>query len=134
MLFEPNNFRADPEGWVGNQSGHTLCGFVAAMVVSILWFVFTGEMPVSEHGWAVVALGYLAFELATQGWKGWDTLEDWVFVAVYGNGAAFYTAKESAPGTMLVIVNVAELCVIVAIVSLHFLIGFLIRLVQQHRN
>ena len=83
-LFKtPSSFRNDPVNWAYSQIGHGYLGF--AVTTLIVWFVYrvSGQYPDETTVAIGVFIGYLVWwELDVQGWQGWDTLEDSLFVGV----------------------------------------------------
>jgi hypothetical protein len=100
MLFRPDNFRADPYGHTTNQTSHSMVGFLGFVYGFVLLVYLTwGEFPPK---WAIIvcaAVAYTAFELWDQGWNGWDTVEDWIFVVVHGVAAPVMIFDEVTPGS-----------------------------------
>lgn len=100
-MFDPDNFRNDPYGYVTNQIGHAFAvGFLRLTygVVLACWY-FAGEFPPK---WSIIlgaGVAYMAYELIDQGWNGWDTIEDWVFVVVHGVAAPVMIFSEIKPGS-----------------------------------
>ena len=95
-MFEPDNFAGRPYEFVTNQISHTF--FVGLVVIvfgsSLVSLSVFGELPPK---WLIVligAVGYLAYELVFQGWRGGDTIQDWVFVNVHGvwSGVSIFSA------------------------------------------
>lgn len=85
-LQEPDSFSRDPYGYFTNQSGHTWdVGFLILVYGSCAFTYLTfGTFPDKEIIIIMSGILYLLFEVFVQGWKGWDTVEDWWFVNVYG--------------------------------------------------
>jgi hypothetical protein len=125
-----NSFIDDPYGYATNQISHAklvgLLGYVYGVSMAYHWLM--GEFP---DKWAIVAFAwasYLAFELVSQGWNGWDTVEDWWFVNVYGVLGAVQTFTESGPYTVSADL-MAALPFVVAF-CLHLIIGGTVRRLQ----
>lgn len=85
-LDEAEDFSKDPYGYFTNQSGHTWdVGFLFLVYGScVASFTFFGTLLCKEFLIVGAGLAYLVFEILVQGWKGWDTIEDWWFVNIYG--------------------------------------------------
>ena len=106
-LFLPSAFKRDPYGWLTNQTGHVFLGVVLAYLICLGWLVMFGEYPVRAWVWGVILAGYLCFELFGQGWRGWDTAEDTIFVVAYGAGGALFPFHEVTPGSPEVTADMA---------------------------
>ena len=100
-MFEPDDFSNDPYGYWTNQVAHALqVGFLLLVYgVTLGWWYFAGEFPQKEWIIGGAAVGYGAYELIDQGWQGWDTVEDWVYVVVYGVAGPVTTFTEIEPGS-----------------------------------
>ncbi len=85
-LTTPEDFRDDWYGWVTNKISHIALGFMLAAVPSAIWLSGNGEFPQKAWLWPLIALAVAAFQIGAQGWNGWDTIEDWTFIAVFGAG------------------------------------------------
>lgn len=90
-------------------------------------FYLAGEFPPKE--WMVATAGalYLAFELASQGWQGADTIEDWVFVVVYGCGGAVSSFSEVTPGNPVAAFDIMIAAPFIAAMTLHLAFGAWLR-------
>jgi hypothetical protein len=100
-LITPDRFPRDWYGWATNQLGHIMIGLALACGLTLVHFWALGEFPYKLHLFALIGAGYLAFELAFQKWQGWDTVEDWIFVCVYGAGGAIGTVTEREVGSLI---------------------------------
>lgn len=82
VFREPSAFRADPLNWAYSQIGHGYLGCAITTIITWILMNVSGEYP---NDWIVafsVPLAYLVFwELDLQGWSGWDTIEDTIFVS-----------------------------------------------------
>lgn len=127
-MIKPDNFKNDPYGYVTNQIGHTVVGalFLVFFVVLASWF-FMGEFPPKWSIIAGAAVGYAAFEMVTQGWRGWDTVEDWVFVVVHGTTGMVLTFSELAPGSTKFEGDLLVMLPFVALFLIHLFAGALFR-------
>jgi hypothetical protein len=102
-LFKSDDFAGKPYGFTTNQISHAVAvGFLGLVYgVTFVWFVAFGEFP---YKWALIVfagVAYAAYELIDQGWHGWDTVEDWWFVNVYGVIGPVLTFTEVEPGSAL---------------------------------
>lgn len=79
-LLKPESFKDDPYGYLTNQISHMFLGF------SLLTYYcfFVGSVvgwPNQTLAVITITLLYLfGWEFFVQGWRGWDTLEDSLFV------------------------------------------------------
>lgn len=78
----PSAFEDDPLNWAYSQIGHGYVGVAVTTILTWLLLYFGGEYPNDWLIAAAVPIGYLIFwELDLQGWRGWDTIEDTLFVS-----------------------------------------------------
>jgi hypothetical protein len=100
-ILYPDGFQGDPYGHTTNQTSHAFLvgGILLAYLPVLVWWMAFGEFPEKWLiiGWASVA--YAAFELLAQGWRGWDTVEDWIFVVIHGTTGFVVTLNEVEPGS-----------------------------------
>lgn len=94
LLREPSAQANDPYGWLTNQLGHVVLGYMAVLFTVFFWRMFSSEYPSQ----IVAAIGVLLFyivvvELLAQGWRGVDTLTDIFFV---GWGASIWLVVDMA--------------------------------------
>ena len=83
LFGTPNNYTGDPYGYTVNQSGHFLLGFCLCTLGAWLCVTVTGVYLNQIVVFSIVSIGYLfAWELTAQGWRGFDTVEDWAFVSL----------------------------------------------------
>lgn len=132
MGLTPSNFRADPYGWLTNQVSHIGLGVVWALVACALVLVLFGEFPFRIAIWCIIALCYVGVvELAAQGWRGGDTVEDTIFVVGYGAGSVLWVFREYQIGTGLIIGDVWDALPFVGVAAFHLAIGYALRLRQR---
>jgi hypothetical protein len=128
MLFLPSNFRGDPYGWVTNQAAHFLIGAALLTYVPtmICWW-FLGEFPPKE--WIIIWAGvvYAAYELIDQGWRGADTIEDWIFVAGYGATGVTFSFSEIAPGSPVAAFDMQAAWPFLVVMAIHLAFGAWLR-------
>lgn len=120
--FEQDDFADDWYGYLTNQIGHIALGLMMALAVSLIWFVFAGEMPFKRWAWGACFVAYLALELV-RGWHGWDSVEDTVYTAGYGSGGAFLIFSEITPGEPFLGFNIFLAGGIAAIAAVHLAWG-----------
>lgn len=93
-LNTPSSYRADPYGALTNAASHILLGMFFVVLISLLYCLAAGEMPVRFYVWAVVTLGYLfVVERLLQEWNGPDSIVDAGFVGL-GAAAPLVALKE----------------------------------------
>jgi hypothetical protein len=126
-LTEPSAFLDDWEGWLGNQTGHIFAGMFTAFWICAASFVLMGELPYRVDVFVACLLGYFAFEIFFQGWKGYDTIEDTVFVVGYGVGGPLSALSEIAAGGADASINIIGLIVFFVIAPIHLAFGVAFR-------
>ena len=86
LFTTPSSFTNDPVNWVYNQIGHGYLGVAVTCLITYALYCTTGTYPNDFNIALAVPLGYLIlWELDVQGWRGWDTFEDTLFVGA-GSG------------------------------------------------
>lgn len=88
VRFRSDDFERDPYGFWTNQEAHISLGIRCGVWFCFVIFVFFDAFPYKEAALVTLPGLYLGYELARQGWQGWDTLEDtrfftWGVVVVY---------------------------------------------------
>lgn len=82
VFREPSAFKDDPLNWAYSQIGHGYLGCAITTLITWILLYVGGEYP---NDWIIafaVPVAYLVFwEIDVQGWKGWDTIEDTLFVS-----------------------------------------------------
>jgi hypothetical protein len=127
--FEPDNFAGQPYQFLTNQIGHAfMVGGVMLVyaVVMASWFVM-GEFPPKWSIIAGAAILYPAYELICQGWQGWDTVEDWWFVVVYGVAGPVTSFTETVPGEAKAVFDLMAALPFIAVLCVHLAIGSFVR-------
>ena len=133
-LIEPEAFLDDWYGWLTNQAGHILLGVFMAFVLCLVAYFAAGELPGRVDVFAACLFGYVAFELFTQGWQGYDTLEDTVFVVGYGCGAPLAVFHEVSVGSPNVSGDLRTLPAFFAVSAVHLAFGVLFRYYRADTN
>jgi hypothetical protein len=126
-LIEPDAFLDDWYGWLTNQAGHIVVGVKLAFWMCIGAFFVTGELPYRADVFLVCLLGYLFFEVYSQEWQGYDTIEDTVFVVGYGTAAPLYTFHEVSAGSLQVTGLLTDLIPFFAVATIHLACGVAFR-------
>lgn len=126
QTFPQDDFADDWYGWLTNQVSHIGLGLLLAVGVSGITLLTLGEFPDKRLAWLACALLYLGLELL-RGWSGWDTVEDWLFVACYGAGGAFILFTEVEPGLAVLFVDFGGLPWVLALPAIHLAFGAYLR-------
>ena len=124
--FAQDDFAGDWYGYLTNQVSHMALGLMMALVLSLVWFVFMGEMPIKWQAWLACLGLYLGLELV-RGWNGWDSVEDTVFTAGYGSGGAFLIFSELAPGEPFLGFNILVAAGLAFVAAVHLILGVIRR-------
>ena len=131
MFNKPSRFYGDPEGWVANQTGHMRAGLAWVFWACFGYFIIFEEFPVRWHIFIAIGITYLGFELIKQGWKGWDTIEDWWFVVLYGAGAPLAVFREFELGSGMFYGQIWEIVPFAIVSVLHLTLGIGVRWLQK---
>jgi hypothetical protein len=127
-LFTSDSFPNDWYGWLTNQVSHIFLGLFSVFVLSMAGFVVMGEFPVKTHMLALIFVLYLgAAEIWLQGWRGWDTIEDTVFVVVYGAAGPLSASAEIEAGNSAIIMDLEPLLPYFYVFVAHLIAGVLWR-------
>jgi di/tricarboxylate transporter len=112
----PSRFDGDPYGGFLNQWGHYTGGAASFMMACGAWFIVDGEMPPRYIAAGVLVLAYaLLIEVAAQGWRGLDSVEDTLFVAMGAITVASSVEEAAAVGWLSqVTINVGGLMASIA--------------------
>lgn len=123
MLIIPDNFSRDPGGFLVNQFGHAAVGLTAVFLSSVAWQEVAGEMPLKIALAAfVIGIYFCVVELAIQGWRKWDTIEDTIFVS-YGVAMTLTVFSEAEVGSGLVVGAPADAMWLFWMFVLHLIAG-----------
>lgn len=134
MIAELSKAEAYENDWYGyatNQLSHFAIGVATAALLSQLYFAVFGEFVEKGALWFVVAFGYMIFEITRQGWNGRDTLEDWIFFAVYGAGLPIFLFHEVEPGSPVLMINSQLIVPLFAVVFAHLFGGIVSRMMHR---
>lgn len=125
-VWAQDDFADDWYGWLTNQVSHVSLGLLLAIGVSGAALLTLGEFPAKWLAWLACAAVYAGLE-AVRGWTGWDSLEDWVFVACYGAGGAFLLFTEVEPGLPILFIDFGGLPWVLALPAVHLALGAYLR-------
>lgn len=88
LFREPSSFPSDPVNWSYSQIGHGYLGFTITTLLVWSLLYLEGDYPNAQLiALLVPAVYFLWWEIDIQGWRGWDSVEDSLFVMA---GAALY--------------------------------------------
>lgn len=134
MIFKPEDFSGDWYGYLTNQVSHIGLGVVLAFTLCIAVFIILGEFPFRSTIFLLIVISYIIYELRHQKWKGWDTIEDSIFVSVYGAGGSLYSFHEVTPGESLVVLDIMDPVPFLIAAIVHLSIGVFIRHRKQKND
>lgn len=127
-LNEPDNFQDDWYGWITNQCGHMVLGQVLFIVLSCVAFFTIGEFPYRNTVWLAIAVGYLVWEFVIQRGYKWDSVEDSIFVCLYGAGIPSMAFHEVTPGSLIFTGDLQNIIPIVGLFCFHATVGVFVRI------
>ena len=123
-LFSPDNFKGDWYGWLTNQVSHTFLGIFLVFFASMAGFSALGEFPVKLNMLIAIGAVYILFvELYLQGWRGFDTIEDSMFVVGYGAAGPLAASFELLPGKAAIIMDLDPLVPFFYVFIAHIIAG-----------
>lgn len=126
-LFTPDDFKNEWYGWATNQWSHVVLGQVLfgwIMYASLLFGEFAPRLDVL----LIVAGIYAAWELFTSNRsKIWDSIEDFIFVVIYGAGWMAAVFTEVAPGLSGVYSDALSAIPLFGLFAFHTTVGVLLR-------
>ena len=128
-LFKSDDFAGRPYGFTTNVISHvTAVGFLGLVYGScVIYYFIAGELPYKAHLIVFAGVSYALYELIDQGWNGWDTIEDWWVVNVYGVIGPVMTFSEVAAGFPIVSVNLFAPLPFIALFAAHTAAGAYVR-------
>lgn len=124
-MWEPDNYKNDPYGYLTNQIGHIYLGF---FLTTLYCFVLQLFMDFPNQNIAVVtvvALYFIVWELLYQEWRGFDSLEDTFYVLL---GASTFVGDFI---DMRWVIN--ELFLFFSVANFFLLVGYAVRLINAKR-
>lgn len=133
-LGTPSNFPDDWYGWACNQISHVGLGMFGVWIMCLIAFVILGEFPYRLTVFMLFAAAYLFFELRAQRWAGWDTIEDVLFVCVYGAGGTLMAFREFEVSNSDVILNLFAPIPFLVASLLHLAAGIAYRMKKSRHD
>ena len=127
-LTAPSEFGRDWYGYACNQLAHTSLGVFFVALICYGAFMVEGELPYKWHVFGVIAFVYAAKEIFLDKWNGFDTVEDFLFVVVYGTGGTLYSFTEKQAGLSELVFDLEKSAPFFAVFCVHLLAGVLYRL------
>lgn len=134
-LTTPDRFSDDWYGYLLNQVSHCALGLLFVLTLCAGWLGFSGEFPYRWKVFVFVSVVYALKELLLDRWNGFDTIEDFLFVVIYGAGgtlASFFELAGLPVG--LVAFDIKATTPFMTMFVLHLSAGCIVRLRNQRRN
>ena len=129
-LATQSNFKGDWYGWLTNQVSHASLGVFLTWIACVICYIFIGDLPYKFNVFTALAFAYIVWELVIQEWAGWDSVEDFLFVIVYGVGGTLLAFSQIVGPT--VIFNVFGAMPIFSIFVVHLILGVCYRAWRQY--
>ncbi|QDP54160.1 MAG: hypothetical protein GOVbin4685_20 [Prokaryotic dsDNA virus sp.] len=127
-LTTPSNYERDWYAYATNQIAHTSIGVFFVALISYGAFMVDGEIPYKMHVFFVIAFIYASKEIFLDKWNGFDTVEDFLFVVVYGTGGTLYSFTEKQAGLSELVFDLERSAPFFVLFCVHLLAGVLYRL------
>lgn len=132
-IITPESFEKDWYGFLVNQISHIAFGVTLVFFACAIYWVGLGEFPVRWELWIGLAVLYIGIiELWVQGWHGLDTVNDSIFVLVYGAGATLYTFEEVGEG--LFVGDITKPVPFFFAAGIHLIAGVLVRVYRAEKS
>ena len=127
-LTTPQRFERDWYKWTINQISHIGAGIGAVWLLCFTFYLAVGDLPYRSPLFVSILSVYVVFEIRAQRWAGWDTIEDVIFVCIYGAGGTLYTFAQVAGGGPDVAASIMAPAPFFFAASVHLAAGILHRL------
>ena len=124
-LTTADSFSGDWYGWATNQISHSSLGVFITWLACVAAFLMVGDLPFKINVFSSVAFIYVMKELVLDTWRGWDTIEDFLFVVVYGVGGTLLAFDQIVGDT--VIFSVFGATPIFSVFCIHLFVGSIYR-------
>lgn len=116
-------FPRDWYAYATNQISHVGIGILWVWIVCLVSFAVVGDLPYRSEIFVGVALIYLAKELVIDRWSGFDTVEDFLFLVVYGAGGTLVSFRQIDALSSDVVFNIHSALPFLFTCGLHLLAG-----------
>ena len=126
-LLTPDNFKNNWYGWIANQWSHALLGQMLFGIIMLCSMHF-GEFASRLDVWIAIALGYAGWEVITHKngfW--WDSVEDFIFVCIYGAGWVAFAFHEVTIGSTKFFGDAMTIAPIIGFFAFHSIMGIALR-------
>lgn len=130
-LTKPSNFKDDWYGYLTNQFSHIGVGVFLTWITCLAAFAVAGDLPLRVHVFSFIAISYIIKELVFDKWHGTDTIEDIMFVVVYGAGGTLYSFKQIDDFSSDVVFNIYLALPSFVCAMLHLMYGTVIRIKKK---
>jgi len=129
-MITPDNFRARPLEWAGNQIGHMGLGLMFCFWVALGFVVARGYVPSVGCLIGIWMVVYVFLVEMPQRGKFFDTLEDIVY-SMFFPSAILTLGRDLIPATPDLLYKIAPLA---GLLTIGLGVGFLLRLWQYRKN
>ncbi|WP_158963890.1 hypothetical protein [Chachezhania sediminis] len=127
-LGRASRFSGDAYGYAGNVAAHVLIGIGSVLMAAQAAQWMIGEYPYRWRIWIGIAVLYAAKEIIIDRWNGFDTVEDFAFVAIYGAGGTCMSFRAMPPGYTDIRFDPAIAQMFFVVFAWHLAIGIVKRL------
>ena len=119
----PSRFDRDWYGYVTNQISHVGAGMFIAWILCVAAFLISGDLPFRSQVFLSIAVIYTAKEIIVDRWQGFDTIEDILFVVMYGAGGTLISFRQMDALSSDVVFNVFQALPVLCVCCAHLLAG-----------
>lgn len=130
----PEKFGDDWKGFIHNQFGHTGIGIFAVWIACLISFTIMGDLPSRFDIFLGIAFLYSTKELVADKWNGFDTVEDFLFVVVYGAGGTLAAFKQMEQNSADVVFNIHSAVPFLTACFIHLFAGAFYRWNNARHN
>ena len=133
-LATPSDFAGDWYGWASNQTAHIAVGIILTAAVSLVSYSILGTFAQKSNLFAIVGAIIIATQARSLPVRFWDTIEDTVFMLLYGAGSAILLFNEVAPGSPEMRVSIEAIGPVCLIIAAHLMAGSVFRAAKEVRS
>jgi len=133
-ITTPSRFDRDWYGYYTNQVAHIAHGVLGTWLFCAVAFLISDDLPSKLQVFLSISVIYAAKELILDRWQGFDTIEDILFVVVYGAGGTLLSFRQMNAHSPDSVFNVLNALPILVPCGVHLFVGSFARWKAAHNE